>query len=265
MSFARKILGWFAVLSSSLLAAESQPLLRAHAHNDYAHARPLFDALEQGFGSVEADVWLVDGQLLVAHSAKEVKPGRTLGALYLDPLRERVRKNGGRVYRAGPTITLLIDVKSDAAPTYLALHEVLKTYADMLTTFRDGGTEAKAITVIISGNRARELMAAQRLRYAAYDGRMTDLEANDPVSFIPWISENTEKILGHKWERELTPDEHAKLKNFTVRAHAAGRKVRFWNTPDREDAWAILADMEVDLINTDNLAGLAKFLRRRER
>ncbi len=28
-----------------------------YAHNHYLHARPLFDAFDQGFGSVEADVF----------------------------------------------------------------------------------------------------------------------------------------------------------------------------------------------------------------
>ena len=39
-------------------------------------------------------------------------------ALYLDPLRERVRKNGGRVYANGPEFTLLIDLKSDWRTIY---------------------------------------------------------------------------------------------------------------------------------------------------
>src|SRR5437660_12585606 len=83
-------------------AAEPTPLIHTHAHNDYEHKRPLFDALEHGFCSVEADIYLVDGQLLVAHNRSQVKPERTLQALYLDPLRELVKKNGGRVYPGGP-------------------------------------------------------------------------------------------------------------------------------------------------------------------
>src|SRR5689334_4607279 len=94
------------------------PLRRAHAHNDYEHKRPLFDALDHGFCSVEADVYLIDGKLLVAHDRKDVKPDRTLEALYLDPLRERARANGGRVYPGGPTVFLLVDVKSGAEETY---------------------------------------------------------------------------------------------------------------------------------------------------
>ena len=63
-----------------------RPLTNVHAHNDYEHKHPLFDALACGFCSVEADINLVDGQLLVAHSRAAVKPGRTLQSLYLDPL-----------------------------------------------------------------------------------------------------------------------------------------------------------------------------------
>ena len=67
------------------------PLKQAHAHNDYLHDRPLLDALDHGFCSVEADIFLVDGELLVAHTRSELSKERTLKKLYLNPLRERVK------------------------------------------------------------------------------------------------------------------------------------------------------------------------------
>src|SRR5438046_202094 len=70
------------------------PLRQAHAHNDYEHKRPLLDALDHGFCSVEADIFLVDGALLVGHTRLDLKPGRTLEALYLEPLRQRAKANG---------------------------------------------------------------------------------------------------------------------------------------------------------------------------
>src|SRR2546430_17530750 len=88
--------------------ASPTPLTRVHAHNDYEHKRPLFDALDHGFCSIEADIYLVDGQLLVAHMRSQVKPERTLEKLYLDPLREQVKQNGGRGYAAGAEGTLLV-------------------------------------------------------------------------------------------------------------------------------------------------------------
>src|SRR4051794_37229130 len=106
----RIAIGLLAGLAGVAWAADMPvtPLKNAHAHNDYLHRRPLFDALDQGFNSVEADVFLVDGKLLVGHSILELKPGRTLESLYLDPLRDRVRANGGKVYRDSPVFWLLV-------------------------------------------------------------------------------------------------------------------------------------------------------------
>src|SRR5436190_1820266 len=55
---------WIAILalSFSATAAEVRCLPNAHAHNDYLHTRPLLDALDQGFCSVEADIHLVNGK-----------------------------------------------------------------------------------------------------------------------------------------------------------------------------------------------------------
>ena len=52
-------------------SAEPKPLIQAHSHNDYEHQRPLLDALDCGFCSVEADIYLVEGKLLVAHDRRE--------------------------------------------------------------------------------------------------------------------------------------------------------------------------------------------------
>jgi hypothetical protein len=240
-------------------SAEPTPLLRAHAHNDYEHARPLLDALDCGFGSIEADIYLVAGQLLVAHNAKDVKPGRTLEALYLDPLRARVQQNGGRVYRGGPTITLLVDVKTEAVATYAALHARLETYAAMLTVFRDGVAAPGAITVILSGNRARAELAAQPVRYAALDGRLDDLTANPPAALVPWISDNWAKHFTWKWTGPMPEADRAKFHALIAQAHAQGRRIRFWNTPDTPAAWQLLHTSGVDLINTDHLAALRDF------
>ena len=257
------ILLWLSV--TSIQAAESSPvpLPRAHAHNDYEHKRPLLDALDRGFCGVEADVYLVDGQLLVAHDRDKVSPTRTLQNLYLDPLRERVKRNGGRVYANGPVVTLLVDIKSDAEATYTALRDVLKQYADMLCTFSSEAMETRAILVIISGNRPRRLMESESLRYAAYDGRLADLDAPASNHFVPLISDNWSQVLNWRGAGPIPDDEKRKLKEIVTKAHAQGRKVRFWATPDRQAVWQELLDAGVDLINTDDLTGLQEFLTNR--
>src|SRR5262245_9032278 len=214
--------------------AAVKPLPHAHAHNDYEHARPLLDALDHGFCSVEADFWLADGQLLSGHDRKDLKPGRTLESLYLDPLRERIKANGGRVYRGGPDFYLLIDVKTEAEATYAALDKVLANYADILTVIRDGKVERKAVTAILSGNRASDTIAKQTVRYVGIDGRPENLDANPPPDLYPWISANWALLFKWKGDGPMPEDERQKLSDLVKRAHEQRRKIRFWGTAEND-------------------------------
>ena len=105
-----------------------------HAHNDYRHERPLLDALDNGFGSVEADVYLRDGELLVGHDPWELKPDRTLERLYLAPLAARVKANDGRVHRGVDRFWLFIDIKTDGKNCYAALQKQLQALQTAPTT-----------------------------------------------------------------------------------------------------------------------------------
>ncbi|MER6714995.1 phosphatidylinositol-specific phospholipase C/glycerophosphodiester phosphodiesterase family protein [Streptomyces sp. NPDC000877] len=244
-----------------------RPLWRAHAHNDYEHPRPLFDALDHRFGSVEADIHLVGDQLLVAHDPEDLDPARTLESLYLDPLAARVRANRGCVYRGyRGSLQLLIDIKTEGASTYLELDRHLRRYRHLFTTYAHGRVHRGPVTAVISGDRAaRAPMEAQPVRHAFYDGRLTDLGSQAPASFIPLISDNW--TLNFTWQGVgAFPDaERQKLRGIVAAAHRRGQKVRFWATPDlagpaRDALWSELLAADVDHLNTDDLAGLEAFL-----
>jgi hypothetical protein len=236
------------------------PLRRAHAHNDYEHKRPLLDALAQGFCSVEADVFLSGKELLVAHTLLDLRPRRTLEKLYLEPLRKRVRANGGKVYPGGPAFFLLVDVKTLAKPTYAALDRVLAGYADVLSVTRDGKFKPGAVTVVVSGNCDRQAITAQKVRYAAIDGRPADLDSSAPAHLVPWVSASWGSQFRWRGEGPMPAAERARLREFVRKAHRHGRLVRFWATPERAALWEELLAAEVDLINTDRLAELRRFL-----
>ncbi|MBI1784195.1 hypothetical protein HYR69_03545 [Candidatus Sumerlaeota bacterium] len=240
------------------------PLTRAHAHNDYVHPRPLFDALEQGFCSVEADIYPVGGQLLVAHNPQDVKPERTLEALYLDPLMKLTQENGGSIYpksaagNPAPFI-LLIDIKSDGESTYALLKKVLAQYASMLTVFKADGIERKAVTVYISGDRPREALINETPRLAAMDGRIPDLDSGATRWQIPLISESWIGLFKWFGSGPMPDQERAKLRDIITKAHDQGRIVRFWATPDKPAVWDELLAANVDLINADNLKALRQY------
>jgi hypothetical protein len=265
-------LGWFASTAIVLVGLSSTtgddkkpakavvPLTHAHAHNDYEHTRPLFEALENGFCSVEADVFLVDGKLLVGHTRSSLRPERTLESLYLDPLRERAKANGGRIYPGGPSIFLLVDVKSKAKETCEALLKVLDGYDELLSVTKDGRFDPRAVTVVVSGNCDRATITAPAVRRAGIDGRPGDLSSSAPVYEIPWISESWRTLFRWRGDGPIPDEEKAKLRDFTAKAHEHGRLVRFWATPESPALWKELRADGVDLLNTDKLADLRSFL-----
>lgn len=259
---------WLCVLltiSAPLLAADEAvvPLERAHSHNDYEHARPLLDALDHGFCSIEADIYLVDGKLLVGHFLEDVQPERTLEALYLDPLLKRVRENGGRVFPNGPGVTLLVDIKNDARNNLLTLLKILEPYREMLTEFTSDATRPGAVTVIISGIYPYMALTSKSPRLAAADGRPPMLGAS--CQNFAMVSQAWDQLF--KWDGNgaMPEDEAARLREMVEKAHAAGQRIRFWALPQGPNVLPVLYDAGVDLLNADDLAAMQAFLLERQK
>lgn len=250
--------------AASVRAGEEKrtPLFQAHAHNDYAHARPLHDALEHGFWSVEADIYLVDGELLVAHDRPDVKPERTLRKLYLDPLQAYFRKQSFPGKEKMSPFTLLVDIKTDGAAVYHVLRKQLEDYAALLCRVEDGKSIPGAVQIVISGDRPKKLIAAANPRYMGIDGRLSDLDSKQPAELMPLISDRWTSHFRYRGTGTMSEAERTKLRSIVKQAHAAGRRVRFWATPESEAVWRELVAADVDHINTDQLERLSAFLRR---
>ncbi|KAL2887667.1 Altered inheritance of mitochondria protein 6 -like protein [Ceratocystis lukuohia] len=76
---------WFNSGQDYDLATVGVPL-PCHSHNDYLRTRPLFDALEAGCTSVEADVWLRNNDLYISHKTPKTLEIPTFTELYVNPI-----------------------------------------------------------------------------------------------------------------------------------------------------------------------------------
>ena len=237
-----------------------KPLPNAHAHNDYYHDRPLFDALDNGFCNIEADIYIVGKELYVAHDPDELKQKRKLTELYLDPLLKRTRAHGGRVYPNGPTVTLLIDIKRDGEKVFPVLRDTLQKYREMLSCNENGRFKQGAVHIVISGDRPKKLIAADNDRLMGIDGRVSDLSSDMPADLMPLISDRWGSHFKWRGEGPIPSAEKEKLYKYVAQAHKKGRKVRFWATPESTKVWKVLVDAKVDMINTDKLEELRMFL-----
>jgi len=237
----------------------------AHAHNDYNHERPLSDAMDHHFRSVEADVFSRGDSLYVAHSRREIAPGRTLRTLYMDPLRSYLAAGGGTLYDSAGPLILLIDIKDKGLSTYRLLDRILRDYRDMLCSATPDGIIPGRVMAIVSGNRPIEYMSKQDLRFAFVDGRLQDLFVPYPASLMPLVSDNWTKYFSWDGEGEPPLQECVQLSSYVIQAHENGQMIRFWATEDRpgnkrDAVWTLLLEAGVDLINTDDLEGLQSFI-----
>lgn len=246
----------------SIAVAAQQPVLRnAHSHNDYKHKRPLLDALENGFFSVEADMFYENGAFIVAHTKAGIRRKNTLEKLYLLPLKDRVNANSGKVYANGPPeFEMMIDLKSDWSGDRLdSLSRLVEKYSELFTVFIDGAKTAKAVRIVLSGNGAKYLAAEQNPRYFSIDGGFGDFGSKPVSTLICRTSGSFRSEFSWRGCGRMPDDEKEKLRQYVAQAHAAGRKIRFWAATNKKKVWKQLLDAGVDWVNVDKLKKFRRF------
>ncbi|MCB0667824.1 MAG: phosphatidylinositol-specific phospholipase C/glycerophosphodiester phosphodiesterase family protein [Saprospiraceae bacterium] len=239
------------------------PVPKSHAHNDYLHDRPLFDALAQGFISVEADILLDKDKLYVGHNKVDLvnKPLMSLDSLYLLPLYQRYNELDGSIYPGySGRFYLWIDIKYEGKSVIELLEKLIGPYRTML--YSPEKNPKGKVQLIISGDRPYDLILEDDKSYFFLDGRPADLGDNYSSGKMPFISQNIYNVCQINGEGFLENSELAVLEELVDECHHEGKKIRLWATPDNERMWEQLLRAEVDLINTDNLSGLALFLKK---
>ena len=224
--------------------AQEYSTARAHSHNDYEQASPFQLAFIEKYGSIEADIHLQNGELYVAHDAKAIRAERTLKHLYLDPLNS--------VQPTNRKLQLLIDVKTEAIATLDTLISVLKKYPTIIHN--------PDITIVISGNRPPEASYTNYPLFIWMDGRTGINYSTAALSRIALISASIQQYAGTAWPPDTRAEEQ--IRKAITDAHAVGKPIRFWATPDTPDAWKRLLSWGVDYINTDHLVELREYLQR---
>ncbi|GAA98952.1 uncharacterized protein L969DRAFT_51253 [Mixia osmundae IAM 14324] len=256
------------------------------SHNDEWRADPLFDALRQGCTFVEADVWLVDGQILVGHNAAMLTPGRSLRNLYLDPLHKLVAHINARAAQGSSVqgvfaidenqpLHLCIDIKvgpnQTAGQVFQALQSELRSLreAGYLTTY-DTQTETwsrSAITVVGTGATPMQGVLEMTQRDIFFDVPMSmiaDSATIDSTVSVTSISDYQEHVNWNGREPHGRENAIQVVKSLIKDSKKSGILSRFWNTPSwpiyaRDAVWRMLLDAGVDVLNADDLVAAASF------
>ena len=151
-------------------ALHSAQPVPCHSHNDYWRPRPLLDALALGCSSVEADVWLFDGQLYIGHGLASVDRNKSLRTMYLEPLLRMLEsrttpetaysptlgKPGIFDQQPNQTVVLLVEFKNNGLEAFQYLNQDLEPFrAKDYLTYHDGEKRVNGpITVVVTGHEA---------------------------------------------------------------------------------------------------------------
>lgn len=233
------------------------PLNQGHSHNDYWRPHPLYDALQLGFKSVEADVFLIDTTLQVGHELAALRRTNTLQSLYLDPLRQ-IQKAQGSFYTKPAELWLFVDFKNEGSATYARLRQILARYRDLLST--PSHPRPAGVRVILTGGYPRAEVLADPEALVFLDGQPVDL---GPVQAAQICTINGDWATYFKWNGlgPMPAAEVARLRAWNDQAQRNGQKIRFWNTPaatpaQRRAVWAALLRYPAVLVGADELAEL---------
>ena len=231
--------------------------LNGHSHNDYENTLPFWLAYNNHFGSIEADIWAIKGELFVSHNLKDIIASRTLDSLYIQSIVSVFRKNGGRALKDNPgTFQLLIDLKTAVEPTLSLLIQKLILYPDVFNP----DINKNAVQIIITGNRPDPAEFTKYPDFIFFDGNVALKYDKEQLKRIALYSENFKNFSSWNGKSEIIEKDKVRLDGIIDSVHSLKKKIRFWNAPDGADSWNTFMKMKIDYINTDHIIKLAEYL-----
>lgn len=244
-----------AVTGTSPTVKKQYSVQNAHSHNDYEQPHYFEDAYKAGFGSMEADIYLVDGALLVAHNKKDIDPRRSLASMYLQPLANIVKINKGYPYKNHKAeLELLIDLKDPKdSPAYKKAVALIVSYKAL--------ADSKKLRITFTGNIPSDSVMAVAKGLFYFDGVPGRTYSEAAQKRIYMLSDNFASYTNWQGEGAIEKEDYQKLSRTVLATHQTGKKIRFWNAPDNQNAWILMEKLGVDYINTDKIDSLAAFLR----
>jgi alkaline phosphatase len=250
----KKIITLFCFQFILFVQAQEYSSSNIHSHNDYASPLPFYGAYSNEAGVIEADVFLVNNELFVAHTSKEIAQHNTLKNLYLDPLSLKLKNLGGKAYPSDKPLILMIDIKSDADSTLKLIVQQLQLFPEIISN--------KNIKVVISGNRPLSSKWTTYPEFIYFDGRLNENYSQEELSRVEMISADLKELTVWNGKGVLIQADLQKMQTAIKKVHDQHKKIRFWATQDNVNTWITLMNLKVDFIGTDSVAVLTEFLKK---
>ncbi|RZK39545.1 MAG: glycerophosphodiester phosphodiesterase [Pedobacter sp.] len=224
--------------------------VKIHSHNDYLQGKPFYTALENRVYEMEADIFVRNDSIFVAHSEREIHPSRTLSNMYLNPIAREFELHKNRVSSDKKyNFSLMIDVKEKWEDVYPVLKAEIEKYGGIF----DRNKSKLAVQIVISGSRPAPNTFQDYPKWLFFDGLPNVAYTKKELERIAIISD---RFASHsKWRGQGTIPQAdiPKIQKVIDIAISYNKPVRFWGAPDTKTCWKQLATLGADVINTDKI------------
>ncbi|BGP39017.1 hypothetical protein JCM10450v2_002974 [Rhodotorula kratochvilovae] len=239
--------------------------------------------LKEGATWLGVDVWLVDGELLVASKESALDPSHTFSAVIVGPLlrifsppdappttSRRRRSSVFSHVKPQTPFQLVLRLRTPASITFPFVVSDLAPLQDasLLTTYcpNGGATTPGLITVVSSSANGAEMVPLEELTVvqgprcvfrdapvAAFDGEDGAATADIDPAVTPVAAGALVEATGWDGQKPLTAEQRERIARQVERAHARGLKVRYEALPNfpihvREQCRQTLAALDVDYL-----------------
>lgn len=246
---------------STLSAQLATSIPSGHAHNDYEKARtPLIEALKTGFVSIEIDIFPYKGNLKVAHVPLFLDSAKGLEELYFKPLENWISSHGQVFKNKNQTLIFMLDIKRQSSVAYEQLRTLCQKYEHLLTIHYPDSVQKGVLQIILSGKKPYELVQNDSVRYMLIDGSLNTIgHSIYNANIAPRVSASYGSQFKWRGKGTMPAKQLEKLHTLVKKAHADGRRIRFWAMPNNEKVWRTFLDAGVDWMNVDKLSKFKKF------
>lgn len=240
-------------LITLMILCQQLPAQIAHSHNDYEQKIPFELAYNLGFDSIEADLYLKDNEIFVAHDWAKIKTEKTFKSMYLNPLLSKIKENNGYPYPNKNKLTLILDLKKDG-------REVIEALFQQIEPFK---SELKNVKIVLSGDMPSPDKFKNFDKIFFFDGRKELVYSKKQSKRIAFVSTSFLDF-GKYWagKTPMSDESYQKIELFVSSMHGKGKLVRLWATPNTVLGFETLQKLKVDIIGTDDLELLANFLKK---
>lgn len=238
------------------LSTYAQVPILIHSHNDYDRDVPFYEAYSLGAASIEADVFYIDGKLLVGHDIEDLNEDQTLENTYIEPAVKLFRKHGGKPYKdENKTLQLMIELKSEPISELKAVQSLLEKYPDVFNP----AVNENAIRIVITGRRPAPSQFKDFPKWINFDGEMDLDYTPDQIKRVALYSLDFGSFFTWNGKGLFLPEEYKVFKQKIEYAHNKGKGIRFYGAPEGTTVYYTFYNDNVDYINVDDVVSCAKF------